>query len=643
MRRGFASNYRSVLLTIAVSLCFVGLGVRLVFLHVLDREHLLRMVEKARTSIIVENARRGDIRDQRGRILATSKTQIILGVDPQMLRPEDEAKWPQLATMIGMPLHELRRIFTTKTRAVGATASSGAVKSEENRELRFEFKLSDEEARNEVVDTVSDANGLRKIQWAKLREDVDESLFETIKGLEIQGVVGNRVYRRAYPHASLAAHLVGYVNKQGEPAAGIEAYADFFLRGQNGWVVSEKDGWRRELAQFRTREVAPVDGYNIVLSIDAVVQDIIEEELRAIHDKYHPLKATIIVSDARTGFLLGLANTPTFNLAEYGKADIASMRNVAMTDVLEPGSTFKIVSAAAALDLGLVSPASRFDVSQTSALVFGSAQKSAAGKMRSLPNDDHKFEHPLTLREVLSHSSNRGASLLGIQLGEDRFYSYVKAFGFGEPTGFRIGPEVSGSAPPPSEWDGLTLTRMPIGHSVSATALQVHYAMGVLASGGELLRPQVIREIRDASNEVVFRYDSVSVRRVITRRTAEQMASMLRYVTVKNEGTAPSADIPGFEVAGKTGTTKKIKDGHYSSRHHIASFVGFFPASRPEVVISVIVDEATTNLINGAAYGSSVAAPSFKRIGERLIQYLNIKPVAETPRPLLMAMNGAHP
>ncbi len=637
MRRGFASNYRIVLLTLVVGLCFAGLAARLVHLHVLDRERLLKIITKARTNIIVENARRGDIRDWRGNILATSKTQIILGVDPQMLRPEDERKWPQLAEMIGLPLADLKRIFTTKTRsAATASNNSSIAKVDEAGDLRFEFKLSEDPEKNqvasEVLDTEADDKGERKVCWAKLKEDLEESTYEQVQKLEVKGVYGNRVYRRAYPHNSLAAHLVGFVNKQSEPMAGVEGYADFYLRGQDGWVVSEKDGNRKELAQFRTREVVPVDGYNVVLSLDAVIQDLIEEELRDTADKYKPLKGTIIVSDARSGFILGMANYPTYNLSDYSKADIASMRNIAVTDVLEPGSTFKIVATSGALDQGLVTPDTKFDCSLESIIY--------KGKPRGLPRDAHKAEHPFTVREILSHSSNRGAAQLAMKLGDETFYHYMKAYGFGDVTGFAIGGEVRGVVHEPKDWSGSDITRMPMGHSVSGTPLQIHYAMSAIANGGELMRPQVIKEIRDSGNEAVFRYEGVVIRRVIAKRTAEQMAKMLKWTTIKGEGTAPEAAIPGFEVAGKTGTTKKIKDGRYSDRHHVCSFIGFFPASRPEVVISVIIDEPTTGFPGAAASGAAVAGPSFKRIGEKLIQYLNIKPVVEAPRSAILAMEG---
>lgn len=637
MRRGFASNYRIVLLSVVVAACFAGVSARLVHLHVLDRERLLKIVTKARHNIIVENARRGDIRDARGNILATSKTQVILGVDPQMLRPEDKAKWSQLARLIDMPQAELERIFNTKTRAVGAVpeAKKEEAAADDNG-LRFEFKLTEDsakdEASNEIVDSEPDDNGLRKIRYAKLKEGVEESVYEEVTKLDIKGVYGDRVYRRAYPHNALASHVIGYVNKSSVPATGVESYADFYLRGQDGWVVSEKDGNRREMAQFRTREVAPVDGYNVILSLDLVVQDIVEEELKYIAERYKPVKATIIVSDAHTGFLLGLGNYPSYNLSDYAHADISSMRNIAMTDVLEPGSTFKIVAASGALEQGLANQSSMFDCSITS-IEYN-------GRVRPLPKEDHHFDHPLSMRQVLSLSSNRGAVQLAMKLGDQKFYEYVKAYGFGDPTGLQIGPEQRGVIRPPKDWSGIDITRLPMGHAVSATPLQIHYAMATLASGGELLRPQVIREIRDAGNELVFRYDRQAVRRVISRQTAQQMAKMMSWVTVPKEGTGPEANIPGFEVAGKTGTAQKIKDGRYSNRAHVASFVGFFPASRPEVVITVIVDEATINLVNGVNYGAHVAAPAFKRVGEKLAQYLDIKPVMEAPRPPLLAMEG---
>jgi Cell division protein FtsI/penicillin-binding protein 2 len=643
MSRGFASNYRLVLLAVGITGCFVGVGVRLVHLHVIDREELMAGIEKARRQIVVEHARRGDILDRNGSILATSRSMIVLGVDPQVLRPEDQAKWPELAQMIGMPLGELRRIFETKTRPVRAKAATG---SSEDAQARFAIHTPSTEGKEapavedetEVEDRL-EANGEQPIRWAKLSDEVTETTYAKIQALGIKGVYGNRVYRRAYPHKTLAAHVVGFVNKAGTPAAGIERYADFYLRGRDGWREGERDGKGREVAQFRTRDVPASDGYSVILTLDSTVQHIVDNELARIADTFKPEKATIIVSDPRTGEILALGNYPNYDLNAYNTIPRHRqhvMRNLAVTDMYEPGSTFKIVAAAAALNERLVTAGSLFDCSLDVV--------DYRGRARRMPRDDHPFREPISVHDIIKFSSNRGAAQLAMRLGDEKFYAYARAFGFGQRTEFPVGgehgPETPGMMASPAKWDGLTITRMPMGHSVAATPMQMHMAMGVIASGGVLLRPQVIREIRDASGEVVYRYGRVEKHRVVSEEVAKTVGKMLMGV-VAPDGPAKEIAIPNYQVAGKTGTTQKIIDGRYSTRHHVASFVGFFPASRPQVAISVIVDNADAHAPNGVAYGRTVAAPSFKRIGEQLIQYLDIKPVYEAGGSNIV-MGGVH-
>jgi len=591
MSKGFASNCRMALLVTGMFLCFGGVAVRLVWLHVIDRDELLKYLDQARRSFVVENARRGSILAADGEPLAKSRTLVDVGLDPHMLRPEDETRWPELARRLGIKVADIR-----------AAASRRST-----------------EGRDE------DGAEAKPVQWVKLAEDLDEAVYEGdkdrnipgVKDLKIRGVYANRVYRRYYPQNSLAAHVIGYVNREEVAAAGVEHYMDFFLRGQNGWLESERDGRRQELAQFRTREVPPVDGFNVVLSLDTYVQHLVENELQGIAEEYSPAKATIIVSDARTGFILGLANYPTFNLNEYSKAPLDALRNFAVADVFEPGSTFKIVAASGALNEGLVTPNSAFDC--------GLTEIDYHGRHLHLPREDHPF-HELTVAGIISHSSNRGAAQLAMLLGDQRYYDYVRAFGFGQKTGFPFGGEVDGLLEPPKRWDGLTITRMPMGQSIAATPMQIHCAMGTIANGGVLLQPQLFTKVRDEHDNLVFAFEELPRRRVISERTAQTMARLLMGVA-SSEGTAPEAAIPGFEVAGKTGTSQKVIDGRYSTNHHVASFVGFFPASRPRVVISVIVDDADARCPGGVAYGKKVAAPVFHRIAERLIQYLDVRPV----------------
>lgn len=598
MSRGFASNYRIVLLASGVLLMFGGVAMRLVYLHVIDRAKLVRHIEQARRQIQVENAVRGDIIDRRGNVLATSRTMIQLAVDPQVLRKQDEGKWPELARLIGMPLSELTGIFNTKVTAADP---------------------NDPESRDRVI------------QWAKLRNEIQESLYDRIGALGIKGVYGTPAYSRTYPQNRLAAHIVGYVNKEGTPATGIERYADFYLCGQNGWRESEKDGRQREMAQFRSRDVPATNGYSVMLSIDSAVQSWVEEELDTIVRDFSPDNAVIIVSDAATGSLLAMGNYPTFNLNEFNKAPMEAQKNFAISSQIDPGSTFKIVAASGALNEGLVTPTTRFDCNQPVVEYMG--------KPRRLIDDDHPSDHPITVSEIISQSSNRGAALLAMRLGDRRFYDYARAFGFGEKTGFPLVGEISGMLHDPKKWSGSDITRIPAGYSISATPLQIHYGMGVIASGGLLFRPQLISEVRAPSGETMHRFGSNVARRVITEKTAQEMALMLRGVLT--EGTGKGAEIPGYQIAGKTGTARKLIDGRYSEKHHVGSFTAFFPASAPRVVITVIVDNGHPK--KGDAYGSVVAAPSFKRLAGKLIPYLDIKPVEPVQNPALVAAKGARP
>ncbi len=638
MSRGFSSSYRIRLLAALVLAGFGVVGGQLLRLHIFDRAARLAEINRARHEVVIERARRGDIFDAHGDTLATSRTKVALAIDPwalddllaaekkeprrELLRLAEQEKRVTLAGLLGMPVAALEKYYTPVTR---------------------------DPRPDENVDSHNlTSEGRVKVRFVKFNEGVEESLYtrltdgknypqadkKTSTPTPPAGLVGARYSVRTYPQGQLAAHVVGFINKDEQPVTGVESFADFYLRGADGWRESDKDGRGRELAQFRTREAPAADGYSVVLSLDAAVQHMVEQELTQVATKFQPQKATIIVSDAHTGFILALANWPTFDLNNYNAPNPAgerALRNVAVADYLEPGSTFKIVASSGALNEGLVSPQTRFDCSL--------AEVMYNGKSRALPKEDHVFAAPLSVAEIISHSSNKGAAQLGMLLGEERLYGYARAFGFGETTGLpRIYPETPGLLANWKKWSGSDITRIPMGHTVAATPLQIHMAMGVIASGGELLRPQLVREVRDAAGVAIYNFGRDVRHRAISETTARTMAQMLMGV-VSSEGTAPDAAIPGFEVAGKTGTTQKLVDGQYSSTHHVASFVGFFPASRPAVVISVIVDDGHPPG-GGTAYGRLVAAPSFKRLGEQLISYLDIKPVSASATPGLFALEG---
>ncbi len=623
MSKGFASN-RLTLLALGVIACFMGVCVRLVFLQVVDRDSLLQFVEKARRQIVVEHARRGTILDTNGNLLATSRSELTVAVDPWMLadylaeektearrerrRIEQQNLRAQCAELLDVPVAEMEKLFEPKMRPVAI----------------------DKDTRDGTRD------GQVKDRWEKLREGVSESVFAQIQQLKfdgkvtkVQGLTFDRVYRRVYPSGGLAAHVIGYLNKEGTPVTGAERRLDLYLKGQDGWIESEKDGARRELAQFRSREVAKKDGDSVVLTIDSVVQHVLEDELKIIASKFNPHFATIIASDPQTGAILGMANYPSFDLNNFNKATPESFKNAATEYLIEPGSTFKIVAAGAALDQGIVTPETSFDCGITTI--------NYKGRDLKLPKEDHPFER-LTVAEIVSHSSNRGAAQLAMAMGDDKFYEYVKRYGFGERTELSLGLEERGILEPPKKWDALTITRMPMGHAVAATPLQIHMAMSAVANSGTLLRPHIFKEIRDCNGNVIRTFPTETRGKVLKPSTAALLAQLLHGVLT--EGTAKGFDIAGFDLAGKTGTAQKIIDGKYSNSRYVASFVGFFPASRPQVVLSVIVDDA--QLPKGEmASGRNVSAPSFRHIAEQLIQYYEIKPVAPVSGPHdLLAMQG---
>ena len=622
--RGFAHNIRLYLVALAVAASFGAVSHRLVQLHVVQREHYLTQIQETRRRVVVEPARRGDIYDARGDLLATSQTDITLAIDPWALPEKIESlKLPakrarveadqrelrgQLAGLLGAPVSEIEAVFTPAWKDLPVEQDTG----------------------DEAVD------GRARVRFVKLREGVSEDQFSRNSALKIAGLTFERHYRRIYPHKSLAAHVIGFVNKEDVPAGGVEAFADAYLRGISGWREIERDGKRVERAEFREREVPASDGWSVVLSIDTAVQHIVEQELDALVEKFRPQKATIIVSDAHSGFLLGLANYPTFDLNQFSTTPLDKQRNFAATDLLEPGSTFKIVATSAALNEGLVTPATTFDCTLDSLIYHG--------KPRRFMRDDHRYDHLLTLAEVISHSSNVGTAQVGMLLGERKLYDYARAYGFGERSGFPLGREEPGLLADPAKWSGIDITRIPAGYSIAATPLQIHYGMSTIASGGNLLRPQVVYQVRDAAGEAVYTFKPAVRRTVIAPPTAETMARMLQKV-VSPDGTAKAAAIPGYEVAGKTGTAQKLINGRYSERNHIGSFAGFFPASRPRVVVTVIVDDGHPPS-GGTGYGAVVAVPSFKKIAEQLIQYLDIKPVAPTVPSALLAqsdMKGGRP
>ena len=585
-----ASRMRYRSLAWGVSVCFVAVLCRLVWLHWIDAPRLRAEALQARRVMQSKSCRRGEIRDAQDNLLAISENVWDIGVDPDVLQKGDRGRISEIALILGIPATKVIEAFNNLVRI--------------------------------------DAEGEEhKIRWAILARDCGEDVVKRIKALGVKAVRAELKYRRSYPKGQLASHVIGYVNKEGEPAAGIERVMNSLLVGQNGWIESERDGRHREIASIRLREVAPVDGSTVVLTLNSLVQKTCEDALAAAAARYNPQSGIIIVSEPRTGRILGLANWPTYDLNRFWdpkSAPMDSQRNRAVSDVYEPGSVFKIVSISGALEEHLITPNSVYDC--------GATAVPYRGRMVSLPADSHPLG-VVDIRHIVRESSNRGTVQVGMQyaerLGEEKFFTLVKSFGFGSNSGLITGAEVPGLLISPKNWDGMTISRMPMGHSISVTAMQMHCAMSVIAADGLLMQPQLVLRVEDPKTKSpILSYLPRSRGRAISESTAHEVAKLLRAVCGKG-GTAPIADIPGYEVAGKTGTTQKIVNGKYSTTHHVASFSGFFPVGDPRLAITVIIDEPPGE---GVAYGGKVCAPIFREVAEKCIRWLDLPPMTAVPR-----------
>lgn len=446
---------------------------------------------------------------------------------------------------------------------------------------------------------------LHKGRWEEICTIEEHELSRTIEQLHISGLYGIEKERRIYPFGESCAHVTGFVNHDGIPISGVERYMDFYLRGQDGFISSEKDGRRRELVQYRTQNINTCNGYDITLTVDAKIQELVYHQIQQLVNEYSPQSASIIVSDVNTGEILAIGNYPSYNPNNYGKFLLDLMRNRAVSDVYEPGSTFKIVSASLALEYGLVNDDTTFDCSQNTTTNRGVVVK--------LPKDYTAFDK-LSYVDVFRKSSNRGAVLMALMLGEDKLYEGIKRFGYGNKTGYGFDSEVNGILYSLKNWDTMAITRIPMGHCIAVMPMQTNFAMSVIASNGLLLSPQLFKSISD-KNSTLLRFHPKIRHRVLSKETATHVKNILNnpyYGKINGS----------VSYCGKSGTAQKIIDGKYSHDRHVASFTCFFPSENPRIVITVIVDDAKVK--SGIAWGSRISLPVFKSLTKEIAQYLNL-------------------
>ena len=422
------------------------------------------------------------------------------------------------------------------------------------------------------------------------------------KILEAQEFAGLGFYPeelRFYPQGPVAAQVLGYAGLDNKGLEGLERSLEGTLAGQPGSQTIVKDPFGRALDVVETKPETP--GRSVRLTIDREIQANAEEILQETVRRWGARAATAVIMDPNTGEVLAMATAPRFNANRFPTTRADRRRNRAVTDTYEPGSTFKLVSVAAGLQEGIITPRTSFRLAPTIKVAD-----------RVIHEAHSRGTERLTVRQIVEQSSNIGTITIAERLGAGRLASWVDRFGFGSKTGVDFPGESPGFALPLDQWSGSTIGTVPIGHGIAVTPIQMARAYSAIANGGVLVRPHLIDRV-DGKTVATRRG-----RRVVSRAVSEQMMSMLRGVVL--EGTGTEAAIPGYTVAGKTGTAAKIdSDGTYSTSRYVASFVGMVPATKPKLVIMVMVDEP-----HGGIYGGDVAAPAFREIARFNLQHLEI-------------------
>lgn len=461
----------------------------------------------------------------------------------------------------------------------------------------------------------------------KLRQDkhfvwlarkVEPEQGRKLERLTLDGIGVVMEGRRFYPKGPLLSHVLGFAGMDDRGLEGLELRYETFLRGEKRTVVLQRDALGRVVFPKGLNERGVTAGDSLTLTIDEVIQYIAEKELDEAVNRANAKSGTIIVTNPKTGAVLAMAVSPRFDPNTVAALSPDRWRNRALTDSYEPGSTMKVILAAAALEEKVMAPGT---------MIFGEhGQMAVANTMIH----DHEKSGWMTFAQMIQRSSNIGAAKVGMALGGWRLYDYLKEFGFGEKSDIDLPGEVSGLLRGPREWGRRSVASISMGQEIGVTPLQMVMAVGAIANGGLLMKPYVVSEVRNTKNLPVAQTKPQIRRRVISSETAGTLTRLLEGVVT--DGTGGKAAIPGYRVAGKTGTAQKIdpRTGSYSSTLLVGSFVGFMPAEDPQLAMIVVIDEP-----HGEGWGGVVAAPVFRKVGEQVLNYLGIP--AEEPVKIALA------
>lgn len=567
MRRGQSISLphkkRIIICSVGLILMFLTLIVRLYYIQIVQYNRFTEIKAKQYISTKDIEPKRGFIYDRNGKELAISVDVDSIYADPHKFKDDNKR------------LETVRKLSSV----LGIDES-------------------------ELIDKL-----LTKGSFVWIARKVTDEMGKQVKELNIKGIEFVKEGKRFYPDGKLANQVVGLTGLDNRGLSGVEFYYDKYIKGEKGLFVGGRDGLGRPILKDNKIDIEPPEGNDVFLTIDKFIQYIAERELDNMCQKYNAKAGTIVIQDSTGGEILALANWPTFDPADINADDISLLRCRGVTDIYEPGSTFKVITAAAALEEGVVQVNDKFFC------------ENGVYKLSGYPIRDHEKEGWLTFQEVIEKSSNIGVAKVSKNLGEEKLYSYASNFGFGKLTGIQLPGEVKGILRQPKDWSKTSLPRIAFGQEVGVTAIQLISAISAVANKGVLMKPYLIKCIKDKKGHIIQEFKPEAKCRVISERTARTLNEILKGVVKR--GTGQSAAIDGFTVAGKTGTAQKIDPAlrAYSPDKYVSSFIGYLPADEPRITILVIVDEP-----KGVYWGSAVCAPTFALLAKEIMRYLKIPP-----------------
>lgn len=550
---------RVAFLFLVISVIMMGLIGRLLYLQFYKSSWLAENAVDQRIREIPVEAKRGIIYDRNGRELAVSvSTESVYAIPAEIRNPEETAA--KLAAILALDENNLKN------------------------------KLKRRQA----------------FTWIKRK--INTETARQIQMLSLPGIGLTQESQRQYPYDNLAAHVLGFNGIDSQGLDGVEMTFDSYLKGRSGSIVVEYDARGREIPHASHRFVPPVEGHNVYLTIDVVIQQIVERELEKVMKETQAKAATIIAIDPRDGSILALANRPDYNPNKFSEFSPKLWRNIAVSNAYEPGSTFKIITTSAVMSEHIVKPEERF---------FDPGEVEVQG--RNIHCWKHGGHGSQSFIEVVQNSCNVGFVNVGLRLGRDPFYRYIESFGFGQHTNIDLPGEAKGITIDRAKATPINIATMSIGQSIAVTPVQLVTAVAAVANDGKLLRPQIVKEVKDKSGQVIRGFQADVVRQVLDTSITKQVKDILESVV--SQGTGKNAYIEGFKIAGKTGTAQKVGAGGYLPDKYVASFVGFAPADNPQVAMLVIIDEPV-----GLYYGGQIAAPVFSAVMKDVLQYLKVNP-----------------